>query len=426
MTRFLIIFGTLITLAPQLVGQELAADSLLEESIATLRERSRTAQARSHYFKAKRYERNDELNQALEALNQAIALQHDYEDALWLRARIHRRNADFSKALTDYQSLLFLEPKLVEPRFERAQLLYRLERYEASLEDFKYLLEHELGETTTVYFRGATQINEDGTSSFSTHSAETVQSGMKVDIWNFMGLNYLALKDYEKAILHFELALSQRSEDANIYNNLGLASESLGDTLQAIDYYRQALLLDANHPEALQNFSYLTREYNQLETAKTTLSQLSNASSSPSLLLHRGMVLHQSGNYQQAIDAYDAAIRQAPANADLYLQRGFSQEKLSQFQNALQDYTQAITLDSRLEKAYLNRGNVYYKLKKFDVAEQDYRTALRLAPENAKTYYNLGLVYHRKGNLQEACQNLERAVELGYSGAETVSDKICK
>ena len=249
---------------------------------------------------------------------------------------------------------------------------------------------------------------------------------MKVDIWNFMGLNYLALKDYEKAILHFELALSQRSEDANIYNNLGLASESLGDTLQAIDYYRQALLLDANHPEALQNFSYLTREYNQLETAKTTLSQLSNASSSPSLLLHRGMVLHQSGNYQQAIDAYDAAIRQAPANADLYLQRGFSQEKLSQFQNALQDYTQAITLDSRLEKAYLNRGNVYYKLKKFDVAEQDYRTALRLAPENAKTYYNLGLVYHRKGNLQEACQNLERAVELGYSGAETVSDKICK
>ncbi|MEM9832431.1 MAG: tetratricopeptide repeat protein [Bacteroidota bacterium] len=425
MIRCLLVFSALILLSPPLIGQELAADSVLEESIATLRDRSRTAQARSHYLRAKRYERNDELDQALTALNQAISLQHDFDDALWLRARIHRRNTNFLKALTDYQSLLFLEPKLVEPRFERAQLLYRLERHEESLEDFKYLLEHELGETTTVYFRGTTQTNEDGTSSFSTSSVETVQSGMKADIWNFMGLNYLALENYDKATLHFELALSQLNGDATIYNNLGLASEKLGDTLRAIDCYRRALLLDADHSEALQNFSSLTREYNRLETAETTLSQLSSTSTSPTLLLHQGMVLHQSGKYQEAISAYNTALRQAPSNADLYLQRGFSREKLSQLQDALQDYTQAIGLDSRLEKAYLNRGNVYYKLKKFENARQDYLTALQLAPSNAKIYYNLALTHHREGDIQEACRHLERALELGYVGAKAVSDKIC-
>ncbi|WKN43426.1 tetratricopeptide repeat protein [Tunicatimonas pelagia] len=406
------------------LGQEAPPDTLIESEVATLAERSRMAQARAYYRQAERYERNDAFAEAIVVLNQAIALKHDFKEALRLRARLHQRKASFTKALTDYQSLLFLDPALVEIRFEKAQLLYRLNRYEAAIADFKFLLEHDLGETTTVYFRGNTQANVDGNTSFSATSIGTIQSGMKADIWNFLGLSYLALEDYKKAVLYFELALSHQQEDATIYNNLGLASEHLGDTLVAIDYYRQALLIQPDHADALQNFSFLIRKSDNLDVAQTTFAQL-NEEGSSATLLHQGMMLHQADQFQQAIAAYNKGLRQSPQDADLYLQRGFSYEKLHQFQRALTDYTQALTLNPTLEKGYLNRGNIYYKLKKFDTAERDYLTALQLTPDNSKTHYNLGLVYHRKKQIVEACQALERAVALGYKPAQEIINKIC-
>ncbi len=415
----------LIWLAPlALFGQEVAFDTLTRKEVVTLAERSRNVQAKLHFREATQHELNDELAKALVALNQSIGLKHDFQEALLLRARVHRRENNFTKALTDYQSLLFLDPNLAEVRFEKAQLLHRLERYEAAIVDFKFLLEHDLGETTTVYFKGTTQTEANGDTSFSTQSIGTVQSGMKADIWNFLGLAYLALEEYKKALLYFELALNVERQDATIYNNLGLISERLSDTLQAIHYYRQALLLQPNHGEALQNFSLLTLESGNLDLAQATFAQFAE-NASPSTLLHQGMILYQSGNYSQAIAKYNEGLLQSPQNADLYLQRGFAREKLNQLQPALTDYTEALRLNSLLEKGYLNRGNIYYKLKKFDIAERDYRAALQLDSKNPKTFYNLGLVYHQKKQMSEACQALERALELGYLPAQKIINKVC-
>ncbi|GEM_PF-1550017 len=407
-----------------LFGQEVAFDTLAGKEVATLAERSRTAQAKLHFRKATQHELNDELSKAIVSLNQAIALKHDFQEALLLRARVHRRESNFTNALTDYQSLLFLDPNRVEARFEKAQLLYRLERYEAAIADFKFLLEHDLGETTTVYFKGSTHTEANGDTSFSTESIGTVQSGMKADIWNFLGLAYLALEDYRKALLYFELALNLERQDATIFNNIGLVSERLGDTLEAINYYRDAVLLQPDHDEALQNFSLLTQKSGNLDIAQATFAQLTE-DASPATLLHQGMTLYRAGNYQQAITKYNEGLRQSPKNADIYLQRGFAREKLNQLQSALTDYTQALVLNSTLEKGYLNRGNVYYKLKKLVAAERDYFTALQLAPNNAKTHYNLGIVYHRKKQINKACRALERALELGYSPAKKIIDKVC-
>jgi len=241
-----------------------------------------------------------------------------------------------------------------------------------------------------------------------------------------MGLCYLKLENYTKAQLHFELSLSQNSQDPSVYSNLGLTQEKIGDTIAAINSYRQALELQADHPEALSNFSYLTRKTKRLDLAEATLSTVEkDENPSPYSLFHRGMVLHQLGRYQQAIAQYNQAISYFPNEADFYLQRGFSQEKLKQLDQALKDYSIAIKLGPTLEKAYVNRGNVYYKQRKFSLALQDYQKALSLNDQNAKVYYNLGLVYHRLHQLDEACLYLNNALDLGYQPALSVIKKIC-
>lgn len=407
------------------MGQAVVHHQAINDTIATLAGRSRTAQANAHFRQAEQYFSDTELKQATISLNQAIALKHDFQEALLLRARVYQRESRFAESLTDYQSLLFLNPTQVEARFEKAQLLYRLERYEKAIEDFRFILEHDLGETTTVYFRGSTQTDDQGNTSFSTQSIGTVQSGMKADIWNLMGLSYLKLKNYTKALLYLELALSQNRQDAAIYNNLGIVSEQMGDTLQAIDYYRQAVVIQPDHEEALQNFSFLTQKSGNTQVATSTFAQISERAS-PSTLLHEGMALIKADNYKEAIMKFDQGLRQSPQSPDLLLQRGFAQEKLAQLELALADYTQAINLNSTLEQGYLNRGNVYYKLKKFGEAERDYLSAIKLYSSNPKAYYNLGLVYHRKKQLADACRCLGQAVNLGYSPAQEVINKVCR
>mgnify|MGYP001791283651 CR=1 FL=1 len=415
----------LITLSSTIYAQDLAIDTASQTSVATLAERSRNVEARRHYRQAIRLESEDQYQQAIAELDQALALKYNYQDALWLRARLHRHEANFKDALTDYQSLLFLVPEQIEARFERAQLLYRLERYEDALQDYIYLLQNNLGETTAVYFRGIQQTTSQGTE-FIAESAATVQSNIQTDIWNMMGLCYLELKNYPKAQLHFELALSQNSQDPNIYSNLGLTSEQSGDTLAAMNYYRQALLLQPDHSVALSNFSYLTRKTKQLDLAEATLLANEKAeNSSPYSLLHSGMLLHQLGRYHQAVEKYSQAIAHSPRDADLFLQRAFSLEKLRRLEEALADYSRAIKLNPSLEKAYVNRGNVYYKQQKFQLAIQDYNEALTLNTQNAKVYYNLGLVYHRLHQINDACLNLTRAEELGYQPALRIINKVC-
>ncbi|MEM9673382.1 MAG: tetratricopeptide repeat protein [Bacteroidota bacterium] len=253
-----------------------------------------------------------------------------------------------------------------------------------------------------------------------------MQSNIQTDIWNMMGLCYLELKNYPKAQLHFELALSQNSQDPNIYSNLGLTSEQSGDTLAAMNHYRQALVLQPDHSVALSNFSYLTRKTKQLDLAEATLLANEKAeNSSPYSLLHSGMLLHQLGRYHQAVDKYSQAITYSPRDADLFLQRAFSLEKLRRLEEALADYSRAIKLNPSLEKAYVNRGNVYYKQQKFQLAIQDYSEALTLNSQNAKVYYNLGLVYHRLHQINDACLNLTRAEELGYQPALRIINKVC-
>lgn len=416
----------LLLLPAYLSAQESPVDSVSQHTVATLATRSRNAQAQAHFQQAVQLEKQSRLPAALQSLNQALAFKHDHEEALWLRARLKRRNEDPAGALSDYQAFLYLVPDHIEARFERAQLLYRLNRYETALADFKYLLENTSGETSTVYFRGAEQTTG-GTESFVAESATTVQSGIQTDIWNFMGLCYLELEAFSKAATYFELALSQRAQDPNLHSNLGLTSERSGDTLQAIQHYSNALTLQPNHPIALQNFSYLTRKTNRLDLAEAAFQKTSSTEeASPQSLLHQGMIQHQQGKYQQAIALYDRAIAKMPHEADFYLQRGFSHEKLLHLDQAFQDYSFALQLNPTLEKAFVNRGNVLYKQKKLDQAIQDYERALKLHPNNAKVYFNIGLCHHRMRQYSEACAYLDKALQLGYKEAQPVLQKICK
>ena len=82
---------------------------------------------------------------------------------------------------------------------------------------------------------------------------------------------------------------------------------------------------------------------------------------------------------QEAINAYDEAIRLKPGMAEAYNNRGAAKNNLGRHEDAIADYDEAIYLKPDNIEAYNNRGNMRFTLGHKDEARQDFERAFALA-----------------------------------------------
>lgn len=134
--------------------------------------------------------------------------------------------------------------------------------------------------------------------------------------------------------------------------------------------------------------------------------------------LRRGDANYAMGQHQEAIVAYDAAIRLQPNFANAYNNRGLAKEKLGQHQAAITDYSRAIEIDPRLASAYNNRGNAKRKLEQYFAAIADLDTAIQLKPDYARAYVNRGSAKSRLGHPTAASEDFDVAISLAPELAE--------
>jgi tetratricopeptide (TPR) repeat protein len=141
-----------------------------------------------------------------------------------------------------------------------------------------------------------------------------------------------------------------------------------------------------------------------------------------------GLNKEETSNYQEAIAAYDEAIRLKPKygyayfkrgynyyqladypaaltnfqqaesfgikHADLYNYRGVVRDELKDYKGAISDFNEAIKLDPKYHYAYSNRADVYQKLNQYPEAIKDYTEAIRLNDGNASLYISRGNAYY--------------------------------
>ena len=120
-------------------------------------------------------------------------------------------------------------------------------------------------------------------------------------------------------------------------------------------------------------------------------------------------------DFNEAINAYDEALRLNPSSVGAYNNRGFSKAKIGRFDEAIADYDEALRLDPDSVKAYYNRGNSKAEVGRFDEAIADYDEALRLNPDDANAYNNRGLVKLQLRRIDEARQDFETALNLAQA-----------
>ena len=96
---------------------------------------------------------------------------------------------------------------------------------------------------------------------------------------------------------------------------------------------------------------------------------------------NRGRDYSEQGDHENAIEAYDEAIRLNPQSAKAYNNRGIAYGELSQYERAIEDFDEAIRLNPQEPGAYFNRGIAYRLLGQQELADRDFAKAKELGVE---------------------------------------------
>ena len=161
--------------------------------------------------------------------------------------------------------------------------------------------------------------------------------------------------------------------------SLAMQHHAAGRLAEAEAIYRQILAVEPRHVDALQFL---------------------------------GILAHQVGRSDVAVEMLLAAIVLAPGVPALHSNLGEAYRKLGRFAEAAAALRRAVILKPDFPEAHYNLGCTLTDEGRLDEAICAYREAIRLKPELAEAHSNLGNALRDKGSPDEAIAACRRAIAL--------------
>jgi tetratricopeptide (TPR) repeat protein len=264
-------------------------------------------------------------------------------------------------------------------------------------------------------------------------------------------------EDYAGAVAEYGKAARLKPDRREPHTNLAQVYERQKRPDLAVEQLNQALAVAGAKPAVLQTL-YRTRaglheRRNDRKAAlldlRRAIDQEPRASRSPQLAedhVRCGRLLHDLGKYQDAVTAYDAALKVQPTlaaahlgrceallalerydevvrsldehlpgaekvqeRARWYRVRAMVRAARREYAGAVEDYTRA--LDCRRDAATLTlRGWAYLFQDALTPALHDFREALELDPKNGTAYGGRGYALVRRGRYRQGVEDAETAL----------------
>ncbi len=137
----------------------------------------------------------------------------------------------------------------------------------------------------------------------------------------------------------------------------------------------------------------------------------------------QGLDLAKNGQYEEAIAAYDKAIKINQSFVDSWTGKGNAYQSLKQFSDAIQAYEMAITLNPKDITAWMGKGNSLKSLKKDDEALVAFNKVIDLDTNKTAAYQGKGDVLLNLKRYDEAIPVYDKAIELNHASVSLYLSK---
>jgi tetratricopeptide (TPR) repeat protein len=247
-----------------------------------------------------------------------------------------------------------------------------------------------------------------------------------------------------EAIAHFRSALDLDAKSPTASFNLGLAllaADRPADALAVLDEYparngdwhalrgailnalgrqpeairdlRTAVALDPANPDTLFDLIItLLRTEANAEAGKFVELGRSRFPSTGKIHAAAGALAYATGKNDQAVRAYETAVKLEPGAADFHASLGDVYDATNDLAKAESAYRRSIELDGAVSAVYVKFAKNQLKRQEAEEAERSLRRALALDPSGAEIHFQLGKIEAGRGNHSAATGHWEKAVSV--------------
>lgn len=207
------------------------------------------------------------------------------------------------------------------------------------------------------------------------------------------------------------LETAKKTGDKNQYTLFAEAVENQrkGNWQTALGLYHQTQLKDL---VVVSNTASCYKQLGQYNLAIDTLSSAIELKWQPQLLVDRGMLCFNVGDYDRALQDFTTVIEKNPKDGKTLTLRGEVLVKTGRTKEALTEFNRILTLDPNNVNALEKRAAIYLKMRSVNEALEDYTTALRINPALSNIYLQRGKIFLSNKQFTAAIQDFTRAIEL--------------
>lgn len=322
-----------------------------------------------------------EWSVAEEAVNRALALRPQWDQAVVQKAQILHSQGKNAQSLEFMKKTIAAAPQVAEYRLVYARFLADGERLQEAYEQFQALHEIQKENDDALFALG------------------------------FLALELGRLEEAERYLTELRRRGTRGDE---VFYYLGRLEEERGNGEAAKRWYNQ--VSDGEYYLNAQiRVIVLKSEEKDVAGARALLDSLRVQRPGQKLRLYlvEGEILAEANRHQEAYDIYSQALEEFADNAELLYARAMSAERLNNLDGMEQDLRKVLARNPNNAEALNALGyTLADRTNRYEEALELIQQALELRPDDVFILDSMGWVQYRLGKHENAVKYLRRALEL--------------
>ena len=142
-------------------------------------------------------------------------------------------------------------------------------------------------------------------------------------------------------------------------------------------------------------------------------------------LIEAGVGYASINRFEQAVEAFDRAVRFEEENQEAWVNKGFAHAEMEEYDRAIGAYEEAIRVDEDGEyaaEALVNKAYAEYESRRGDPLETVER-ALEIDDRMPEAWYNRAVFLNERGQYEDALRCIDNALSLGMRTPRALEEK---
>jgi len=142
-------------------------------------------------------------------------------------------------------------------------------------------------------------------------------------------------------------------------------------------------------------------------------------------LIEAGIGYVSISRFEQAVEAFDRAVRFDEENQEAWVNKGFAHAEMEEYDHAIGAYDEALRVsedDEFAAEALVNKAYAEYESRRGDPLETVER-ALEMDDRMPEAWYNRAVFLNERGNYEDALRCIDNALSLGMRGPRALDEK---